>query len=500
MRYSDNNNWRNSVFCMMIKDKQYNLNNTHKQMLNWNICLLLISLVVFALNQLPFLLDVRAVKYDEAWYMNPAYNLLNGNGLLNDLVGSGGNVNFVGPVLMSGCMAMFGQSLLVARLTAVICGFISLVILHLIQNEICVNKYARIGTYVIFLSIYIINSTFRNVRPEFAVALFLLIGILFAIRYHRTHKWFDIVGLSISIYLTSCSHPFALYIYALIGCSLLWDVIQTKEWKHLYQLVLPIISAVLVILSLLYLNKAINHATDSNSIMQRFSMLNALEAMCVSMKSVFIRNGVYTIPFLLVNIFAITKHREIRWLAIPNVIFVFTFPLLFSSDLHMVGNSTLYFSIVSIVLCSCMMEHWINVVHIHYNRKMIGVCCIVLYCIGNYGLSLLHNYHKYEKCNSILMNDINEYIPDNSLIFGSMRFWPFKMSAKWFCEMNRKNEVPKAYDYLIISSQDISSSDELNPQILRDVLETIENYDRVYERESKQYGLISIYKHKDIIK
>jgi hypothetical protein len=64
---------------------------------NLNSVLLIISLVIFGINQLPLLLDMRPVMYDEPWYMNPALNLLNGNGLQNTLVGTGGNVNYVAP-------------------------------------------------------------------------------------------------------------------------------------------------------------------------------------------------------------------------------------------------------------------------------------------------------------------------------------------------------------------------------------------------------------------
>lgn len=476
------------------------IKNTSKQIFNWNVCLLLLALLIFALNQLPFLLDIRPIKYDEAWYLNPAYNLLNGNGLVNDLVGSGGNVNYIGPMLLAGVMALFGQSLLVARLTAVFCGFVAILVLHLILNELNADRRARILTFAIFLSITIINSVFRNVRPEFAVAIFVLIGLLFAIRYIRTHTWLDMAGLSISIYLASCSHPFSLYLFALVGCALLWKIIQNKEWKCIYQLILPILSAALVVITMIYLNKFLNDATDSSGIMHRFSVENALEAMCISMKSVFVRHGVYTIPFLLVNMFSVVKYKEIRWLASINIIFVFTFPIVFSSDLHMVGNSILYFSLGSLVVCGYAINQILCHAKITYKQQILTLCCISLFCLGNYVLSMGYNFHRYEKCNSILATEIDAIIPDDVLIFGSIRFWPFKMQAKWFCEMNRKNEVPNVYDYLIISSQDISSQDELNPKILKNVLETIENYDKVYVRESKQYGLISIYKHKNIIK
>ena len=462
-----------------------------------NRLVLIIALIVFALNQLPFLLDMRPVMYDEPWYMNPAYNLLNGKGLVNDLVGSGGNVNNIAPMIMAGFMALFGTILLVARCAAVCCGFVAVVILHLIMNELNVNKWARGITYGVFLSISIINSVFRYVRPEFAVALFVLIGLLFACRYHRTHSCGDAVGLTIFIYVASCSHPYALYLFALIGCTLLWDVICTKDWKRMFHMMLFVLSAILVIVSLIYVNRSVNAAVSSDAILHRFSIVNALEAMCVSMKHVFIKHGVYTFLFLIINIYALVKYKEIRWLVIPNVVFVFTFPILFSSDLNMVGNNALYFSIISIVLSGYVINRIVNNDNIGHRKQVIILVLSSLIIIGNMGISIAFNYIKrYEKCNSVLKNDIDVIIPDNSLIFGSIRFYPFKMNGTWYCEVNRKKNVPNHYDYLILSSQDEVISG--NQGLMKKVLDKKYEYEQIYLKQTKQYGVITIWRYKNL--
>lgn len=459
--------------------------------------LLVVALLIFLFNQLPFLVDIRSVKYDEAWYMNPAYNLLNGNGLVNTLVGSGGNANFIVPMLMAGSMAVFGQSLLAARLTAVLGGLIAVFVLHLILNEINANKRARILTYAIFLSVTIINSTFRNVRPEFAAGLFMLIGILFTIRYIRTHSWCDIIGLSVSIYLSSCSHPYALYLFALIGCTLLFKIIQQKEWKRLSHMVLLVAAALLVIISLMYANKIFNHSSDATVFINRLTITSIYEAISTYLKMMFVRHGIYTIPFLLLNIFALIKYKEIRWLTISTILFVVTFPLIFSSDLHMLGNSIIYFSLLSIVLCAYLANSFFDAPMVNCKRRKIIFGLLCLYCLGNQAISMMYNYYRYEKCNSILAKEISGIVPENKLIFGSMRFWPFLMNAEWFCEMNRKQNVPNKFEYIILSSQDVSERDELNPKIVKDVINKIEEYDIVYMRATKQYGLITIYKCKD---
>lgn len=462
-----------------------------------NRLVLIIALIVFALNQLPFLLDMRPVMYDEPWYMNPAYNLLNGKGLVNDLVGSGGNVNYIAPMIMAGFMALFGQSLLVARYAAVCCGFIAILILHLLMDELNLKKRARVITYGAFLSISIINSVFRYIRPEFAVALFVLIGLLFACRYNRTHSLGDALGLAISIYIASCSHPYALYLFALIGCALLWDVICTKDWKRLFHMMLFVLSAIIVIVSLIYVNRTVNAAISSNAIVHRFSVRNALEAICFSMKHVFVKHGVYTIPFLLINIYALVKYKEIRWLVIPNVVFVFTFPILFSSDLNMVGNNALYFSIISIVLIGYVINRMVDNDGIGHKKQIFILVLSCLFVIGNMGITMVFNYVKrYEICNSVLKNDIDVIIPDNSLIFGSIRFYPFKMNGTWYCEVNRKKNVPNHYDYLILSSQDEVISG--NQGLMKKVLDKKYEYEQIYLKQTKQYGVITIWRYKNL--
>lgn len=487
-RNRNNSNWSNSVFSM-----NHNILIQYVYHNKCNLLILIGSLVVFGINQLPFLLDMRPVMYDEPWYMNPAFNLLHGNGLQNTLVGSGGNVNYVAPLIMAGGMAIFGETLLVARMMAVLCGFISLLILHLVMNELKCNQWNRFIGFGLFLSISILNSTFRYVRPEFAVSLFVLLGLLFVVRYERNHNWYDIIGLAISIYFASCSHPYSLYLFALIGGSLLWNVIEKKDWKRIWHMLLLVVSAIGVVISMIYLNNILNNSLGSSGIMNRFSMMNAIEAMKVSMKHVFIKHGIYTIPFLALNLYTIVKIKNVRWIAIPNVVFVFTFPILFSTDLAMVGNSALYYSLVSIIVCCYVLDQLFDE-KIH-NRKQVGILIVMLlFCVLNWGVSTAFNYFKrYEKCNTILAKDIDSIVPDNSLVYGAIRFWPFKMKSTYFCDHNGKENNPSEFDYLILNSQDEYYYKDV--AIVQHVVATKDRYELIYTRNTKQYGVVTIWKH-----
>lgn len=477
----------------LVNHLNFILNGNSKR---WNVILLMIALIIFGLNQIPFLLDMRPVMYDEPWYMNPAYNMLHGNGLQNTLVGSGGNVNFVAPLIMAGGMAIFGESLLVTRMMAVFCGFISIIVMHFILNEMKLKVLSRIFTYGIFISISLINSTFRYVRPEFAVALFVLLGILFVLRYNRTHSWGDMVLLSIFVYLASCSHPYSLFFFALIGCYYVFDVIKMKEYDRIHHLLILLLSAIFVVVTLFVVHRYANPTLEATSILSRFSISNASKAFVESMKHIFGKHILYTLPFLIVNIYILFYPSMYKWLAVINMIFVFVFPFVFSTDLAMVGNSVLYFSLISIVLFGVLFNDLMES-SFNQRKKITLIVLSCMFCVGNFAVSTLFNYGKrYEKCNSILTKEIDNIIPDNSLVFGAIRLWPFKMTSTYYCDHNGKENVPKEYEYLLLNSQDEVRYKDV--QILMQVKESIGNYEQIYYRDTKQYGVVTIWKHKKI--
>lgn len=469
---------------MLIQNKYNN---------KYNLLILIGSLVIFAINQLPCLVDMRPVMYDEPWYMNPAYNLMNGNGLLNTLVGSGGNTNFVAPLMMAGMMSIFGPSLLVVRMVAVICGFITLWILHLILNEIKASSWTRVLTLGIFVSISLINSVFRYVRPEFAVAMFVMMGLLFTLRYIRTQSWMDMILLCISVYLASCSHPYSLYFFAFVGLHLLVNCIKLKDYRRISQILLLVVTAILVVISLLIVQQYANPNQTTNGILDRLSISSISAAIITCAKHVFLKHGVYTIPFFLINVYAIVKKIDIRWLAIVNIIFLCTFPFIFSSDLAMVGNSVLYFSLGSIIVFAAIFSD-LEKSLTHNKLRVVLILCL-LFCIGNYSISIAFNYLKrYEKCNSILVKEVDSIIPDGALVFGAIRFWPFKMNTNYYCDHNGKELTPTEYDYLLFNSQDEMAYKDVH--IVKNVKKSLDNYELIYTRDTKQYGTITIWKHR----
>lgn len=117
-----------------------------------------------------------------------------------------------------------------------------------------------------------------------------------------------------------------------------------------------------------------------------------------------------------------------------------------------------------------------------------------MFCIFNWGISTTFNYIKrYEKCNSILAKEIDFIVPDNSLVFGSIRFWPFKMNSTYYCDHNGMENIPTEYDYLILSSVDEQLFQDT--ELMKRIEDSKEKYKTIYTRNTKQYGTITIWRH-----
>ena len=84
-------------------------------------------------------------------------------------------------------------------------------------------------------------------------------------------------------------------------------------------------------------------------------------------------------------------------------------------------------------------------------------------------------------------------IPDDALVYGAIRFWPFKMKSTYFCDHNGKDNVPSEFDYLILNSQDEYSYKDL--AIVQHIVATKDQYELIYTKQTKQYGIVTIWKH-----
>ena len=453
-----------------------------------SLLLLLLATFVFLVNQLPFLQDMRPVMYDEAWYSNTSYNLCIGKGLCQTSVGSGGNTNCVFPLIGAAFFSIFGYSLFSIRLASVFCGLLTMVVIHFLMNELKVSFQGRLLAYLLFVTLPLFNTVFRFARPECASMMMLAGGILFYLRYWRTHSWIDMFFLSLFCIFATNAHPFALYGFFFLGLALLIDVCHCQDWKRLGQLTFFVFAALAGLGVLLLLSLHYNESSTPFVLLNRASPMNWKEAVSFYYKEVFVsRNAVYSFVMLLILIFTsiYVKDRRTSLLALLFIINGLSFPFFFSTDLMMVGLGWNYVTLVSTILVAPLAD----ALPLSKSLKKLFFCGMILYSICCFSLSCYYNFKvKFERCNSVLRHDFSMIIPKGAIVYGPIRQWFCAIETVYYSDHYRY-ELPLEFDYLIFNSQD-KDLYENNEK----VLPTIDSYKLIYCKETKQYGEVTVYK------
>ncbi len=454
------------------------------------IVLLLFFVFMFFINQLPFLTNMRPVMYDEAWYGNTAYNLSVGNGLYQNTVGSGGNSNSLFPLIGALFIELFGYSLISLRLASVFCGFVTLLIIHFVMNEFKVSLVGRILALVLFVSLPLFNTAFRFARPESASMMCLSGGILFYSRYWRTHSWSDMACLGTFCVLATNAHPFALYSFMFFGVALLIDVLKSKEWRRAYQLLLFFVLAIIGLGLVMYLTFMYNEGSLSGTFLGRASLINWRKSAVFYFKELFMSKqaiGTFVTLFVLIGAFVKLREKRLQLLALMAIINGLSFPFVFTADLLMVGYGWNYVSLISVVLVAPFVDSF-------KSSKVTQIwiaATIAVYSMGCLFLSYYYNYKiKYEKCNTVLTEEISNLIPSKAVVYGPLRQWFCVMGSCYYSDHYRY-ELPDEFDYLIFNEQDLHIY-ENNAK----VMSTIESYDLIYSKATKQYGEVTVYRKK----
>lgn len=450
---------------------------------------LLFAIVVFLVNQFPFLEDMRPVMYDEAWYGDTAYNLTLGNGFANSIVGEGGNANFLLPLVSSGFLLLFGYNLFALRLTAVLCGVTTIVILTLLM------RWQRLGwktmalVSLFFVSIPLFNTVFRFGRPECLALMCSAGGLWFYYRYRSHDTWQNILGMSLFALAAGCSHPFALFLFALIGAALLLQALTKKKTKSIVHLSMLVASALICLVIIVLLSNTYNVGGGGRGVLSRFSVQDAMKAIPVYFKEAFLSRAVlYMLPSLGVIVYEAYVDKENRQLAMVALVHFLVFPILFSTDLMMVGLGQDYVVLAATVLLAPFIERMV------LKKKKWIIALFVVYCIGCFGISYYYNYGvKYEKANSVLTEDLQKVVPEGSKVFGPIRQWPMLMQTDYQSEHTvLPIEQIKAYDFFILNTQDTAYYATYKAFLPIDE----SKLQLVYEKPTKQYGKVQVYKAK----
>ncbi len=447
-----------------------------------------LAVLVFLINQLVNIVDLYPAGYDEAWYGNPAYNFAKGNGFLNTIVGSRGNANFLFPTIAGTFMHMFGYNLLAIRLANVFCGVLALVFLCLCFREMKVSWQSCALSFLFFVSIELYNYSFRLGRPEGCAMMCLSGGVWMYLRYKESQSWWDMVGLSFFTYIAACAHPFALLPFALMGVYQLIEIIQQKQWMRLWQLVLLLMAAIAAIASIAWVSNTYNIAGE-DYVETRFSPVNIILSVPKYVKSIFLnkRHVLYMLFLIFVTVFMVWRRSNHKDLALIALVHLTLFPILFSTDLNMVGFGSNYFVLIATILIAPFMDM------IGYEKKW-KASLFIIFCVCNLGVTYWFNYSKQYDCvNRILEYDFQQLIPRGSKIFGPIRQWLLVMETDYHSDhayfpINNQ----EYYDFIILNSQDVPNY----PIYEKMVPKNSELMELIYERDTKQYGLIQVYRNK----
>ncbi len=457
-------------------------------MKNGNILWIIFPLafLVFVANQLPFLEDVRPVMYDEAWYGDTAYNLTLGNGFTNVIVGSGGNANFLLPLLTSGFLLLFGNNLFAIRLAAVFCGVMTLFFLVLSMKRQQTGWKSQALTLLLFVSVSLFNTVFRFGRPECLALMCMAGGMWCYFRYRDDPNLKNILCMSLFVFAAGCSHPFALFMFALVGASLMIHAIAEKRYGALVHFLLLLSMAVLSVVLIILISKQYNNG-GAGGVLGRFSVKEAKEASIVYFKEAFLsKAAIYVLPLLAVLVYEACFDKENRELAFMALVHFLVFPFLFSTDLMMVGIGLDYVVLVATVLSAPFLSKILE------KKTKWVVAAFVAYCVFCLGISYYYNYGvKYEKANSVLAKELSAVVPVGAKVFGPIRQWPMLMETEYQSDHARfPVEDVESYDFVILNSQDtafFSTYDSFLP--IND-----SRLELVYEKPTRQYGVVQVYK------
>lgn len=468
----------------------------------WNQLSLFMAVAVFAAIELVGLVNMRAVYVDESWYSNPAYNLLHGQGLRNTVVGSGGNANFVFSLLVSLSMIVFGENLFAMRVASVVCGLLSLVLLHFVMNEFGCGKRSRIVGYALFVSLSVFNLDFRTARPESVAILLSLVGIWYFLRYCRTRSWKDMFGLSLATMVGFFCHPFTLLMFFCMGGVLLikafvaWrreGIVLRSSLLHLSML----LGSALLSLAVFYLvetaeNSHVYSSFDSTLKERLFVGEGFGDVMVQFVKVLFVsKQGLYAIPLFalaVVMAYRASDHR-LKALSAVCVAFVLLFPFVYYFPPMLVACAT-YLAVMGVCVAAGASVQFIESNSNRSKAKSLMALCMA-YCLANFVLINGYNIIKYDNSNTTLPHELKQYVPEGAVVYGTLDLWPFLMNTQFYSSLYRLDLPTRDFDFILTNQkqEEQCTWPSYWDQIARAECE----YELVFQKETKHYGLVRLF-------
>jgi hypothetical protein len=407
-----------------------------------------ITLILFAALELPFLSLARPILTDEAWYSNPAYNFLTLHSFENTNIGYGGNGLLIFLLYLSSNFFVFGVSLFSLRFSSFIMGVVSLFIVGKMLKILNVKEFNRLLSLSFFIFANLYLSIFKLGRPE-ALTFMLSLNILL-VSYYYIVKNFDFKYLAllvVLIFLAINSHPNSSIIVLLSFLVILFYVIKEKQFKKIFHLAL-IVAAVAVslyvMISVISMNNKIGIVDSMNDLVDRNAVNSGFIEQLISKFKV-------TIEYF------VSSSRFITFL--PQVLLIISGLFMWKKDKNLFGLSLCglaslfiafiflappgfiyvfpYAFIFSVLILSVLLKTYDNK---SIAGKAISAIVIVIVLLNIIAYITLSR-KTYDSNIGTKMKEIAAMIPDNSITVSVPPFWfisPEKnfKTARYFRDRN----------------------------------------------------------------
>ena len=449
-------------------------------------------LLVYLILQVPFLTTGRPVICDEAWYTNSAYNFSQGLWVRNTNVGSGGDVNFIFPLIQGLFFWVFGYSLFLARFVSVIAGLFAIILIYFILNKLNIPKKHIYISLLAVIFIPYFHSVFRYARPESWAIVFVLLSLLYFVKYLNNCTKKNILLIGLFCALGFLTHPYTLSVSFYIGIIILIKAIKNKTLSHLLLYVSPIVfSFVIFIINAYNLIGADNLQFISERLIKNdINYLYKIRSTLTGLFSYYIFNKriIYFLPLtfvLLLGLLYKNKNNLFFQSSLMGISVFFISLIFFSSrGFDVIMSYVFIFSIFNFSFITLI-----------YKQKTI-LLIIISYLIIMLSASVFHDFNKHETINAKLETKLPIIIAENKKVFGPIVFWLFLPKTQYISSLYRnfnkeKNitALPVNYDYFIIYENDPMKESNIYKPFINS-----SNKKLIYTDFSKNYGKIQVYK------
>lgn len=465
-----------------------------KKAIDNNVLIIVCSCILFLLVELPILTNSRPLTCDEAWYSNSAYNFSQEHWIQNTTVGVGGDANFIYPFIQGILFLIFGYSIFLARFASVLAGLFSILVLFKILKQLNIPNNATLFGLFALIAIPNYHSAFRYARPESWAILFVLLSLLFFIKYLKLYSIKNSLLSGLFCALGFLTHPFTLSVSFAIGILLLFNSFKNKKIIPIIAFTLPLIISAVVF----FINDRFFLGNSLDVILARVNSTAStgfLNSIGNNLKIIFDyyildKNVIYFIPlfFLLLAGLFMKKVNHLAFISSLMGSLAFCFSLLFFSSygFEILIIYIFIFSIVNIVF----------IANTPQSKPLI--IAISIYLAIMLSANIFYDIKKYEPVNSSLEKELQTIIPKNARVLGPIAFWMFVPQTQYKSTayiLYHKSDITKLtseFEYFLLFSEDKNN-------IYKEVFDANQIFKQfsgsklIYELNTKNYGKVELY-------